>query len=229
MKNNYGVFFRLMRALIKVVYPKYDVQVPTPNQGPIVYISHHQNLFGPFITLLWFPSFIRTWMLYVFLDQHSCYKQYANYTFTKRFGWNKVVAKLIAMPLSYAITKLLQSSRGIPVYRGSKKIIDTFRISVETLQHGNSIIIFPNVDYTSTSAYTKNIYSGFLYLEKYYYQKTRNHLCFVPLYASKSQRKILANRPIYFSDTIDFKKEQEIVLKKIQDSLNQLANKCGDI
>ncbi|MFB6467221.1 hypothetical protein ACE38V_10385 [Cytobacillus sp. Hz8] len=92
-KKFYGPLFVFLRALVQKVYPKYSVQIPEKIKGPVVYISQYQNLFGPFIILFWFPRCLHAWILHVFLEQKSCYKQYMNYTFTKRFGWNRILAE----------------------------------------------------------------------------------------------------------------------------------------
>lgn len=92
-KKFYGPLFVFLRALVQKVNPKYSVQISEKIKGPVVYISHHQNLFGSFIILLWFPKCLHAWILHVFLEQKSCYEQYMNYTFTKRFGWNRILAE----------------------------------------------------------------------------------------------------------------------------------------
>lgn len=228
MKGNYGKLFRFVRGLIRAVYPKYTVQIPKNINRPVVYISHHQNLFGPFVTMLWFPKHLHAWILHVFLDQDACYKQYVDYTFTARFGLNKHLAKICAFPLSYAITKVLNSGKGIPVYRGSRKILHTFNLSIAALCRGESIVIFPDIDYSDHSSSTKDMYDGFLYLEKYYFKTTGKHVCFIPLYASKNKQLLLAENEIYFRNGEDFNTERKIVYQKIQDNLNYLAKKCGD-
>jgi len=231
MKNtsNYGLFFRAIRFLVRIFLPKYQVKLPENRNESVVYISHHQNLFGPFITLLWFPKMTHVWLLNVFLKQSSCYRQYADYTFTERFGWNKLAARFAAWPISHFVTTLLRSARCIPVFRNSRAIIKTFRYSLEALDRGVSITIFPDVDYASASSNVTKMYDGFLHLEKYYNKKTGRHLCFVPLYASKNQRQIIATEKIYFRDGVDFKTERKRVLHEIKNNLNELAKKCGDI
>ncbi|MBW8347979.1 glycerol acyltransferase [Bacillus sp. IITD106] len=228
MLRFYGPFFLIVRAFIRIFYWRYSTFAPTTNKEPIVYIAHHQNLFGPFIILHSFPQHLHAWILDVFMNQETCFKHYADYTFTKRFGWNWVMAKLFAWPISFCITKLLTSGRGIPVYRGSKKIIETMKISVDVLQKGERIVIFPDIDYQDASSKTKDIYDGFLYLEKYFYRKTGRHVCFVPLYASKRSRVIISGEKIYFSGEEDFLSERKVILQKVKDNLNKLALICGD-
>lgn len=226
--NSYGRVFRFLRSLVRFVYPKYSVQVPKAD-GPVVYISHHQNLYGPFMIMLWFPQLVHVWMLHVFLDQKACYHQYVDYTFTKRFGWNKTLSRLCALPISYFISLLLNSGKGIPVYRGSRKVLQTFQKSVAALSNGESVVIFPDIDYSDSSPRTKEMYDGFLYLEKYYYKATGQHVCFVPLYVSKKQHLIMAEEQIYFREGENFNTERKRVCEKIHASLNDLARKCGDI
>ncbi|WP_069799614.1 1-acyl-sn-glycerol-3-phosphate acyltransferase [Tepidibacillus sp. HK-1] len=230
MKNrHYGILFRIIRGFIRIFYPRYKVLVPDRINGPVVYISHHQNLFGPFVTLLWFPKCLHAWILHVFLDQAACYKQYVDYTFTKRFGWNRNLAKMVAFPLSFFISKLLNSGKGIPVYRGSRKILETFHQSVEVLKSGQRIVIFPDIDYRDPSSEVKEMYKGFLYLEKYFFQEIGEHLTFVPLYVSKNKRLILANRQIYFRDGEGFNEERKRIVQEIHTNLNELAKRCGDL
>lgn len=194
-----------------------------------MYISHHQNLFGPFILLLWFKECIHAWILHVFLDRKACYNQYVNYTFTERFGWNPTLAKTCAFLVASFVSKLLGSCKGIPVYRGSRQIVNTFKQSTAVLSKGESIAIFPDTDYRDSSSEMKEMYDGFLSIEKYYFKATGEHVCFVPLYVSKNKRTITADKQIYFRDGKLFKEEKQIVYEKIQEELNRLAIECGDI
>lgn len=227
-QNFYGVFFRLCQKIVRMVLPKYTVQVPNALNGPVVYISHHQNLHSPFTILLWFTKSVHTWMLHVFLDQKACFQQYVDYTFTKRFGWNVGLAKLCAYPLSCLIAKLMNSGGGIPVYRGSRKIIQTFKLSLAALNRGESVLICPDIDYRDTSSITKAMYDGFLALEKYCFKANGRHVTFVPLYVSKHKKKIIAGEPIRFRDGTEFEVEKKVVREKIQSALNDLARACGD-
>ena len=225
----YGPFFTTCQKIARIFFPKFTVDnKKRPAGEPVVYVSHHQNLFGPFMTLLWYPEHIHCWMLHVFLDRKACYEHYVTYTFTERFGWPKFVAKPAALFISLIVPRLLQSGGGVPVYRGSRKIITTLRESVNNLKNGESLIIFPDIEYTDSSATVKSMYEGFLYLEKYYYQETGKHLAFVPLYVSKKQRKIVASDPLYFSGKRPFHEERKEMIQKLQDKLNELAVQCGD-
>ena len=225
----YGPLFRAVRWLARRVFPKFEIKIPAAMQGPVVYVSHHQNMFGPVRIMLWFPIEVRTWIYQVFFNRKACYDQYMGYTFTKRFGLPKPIAMLAAFPVSRLVPAFFHSMRGIPVYRGSKQIIDTFRTSVEALKQGHSILIFPDIHYSDASADTKELYEGFLHLEKYYYNMNRGHIPFVPLYASKNGRVITAGEPVMFQDGEDFVTGRDRVMRQLQAGLNELARQSGDL
>lgn len=221
--SRYGRLFLICRRIVHLFYPKYDVRLPKNLKNGVVYISSHQNLFGPYMMLHSFPKVVRTWILHVFLEQKSCFRQYRDYTFTQRFGMPKMIATLLAYPISFFIPKLLKSGKGIPVYRGSKKIMKTLKESVEALQANENIALFPNKDYTDASSSVDELYEGFLYLEKYFYKETGKHLQFVPIYISKKKKIIIADDPICFRDGTDFMEERKVVLEQIHKRLNELA------
>lgn len=190
MSNFYGPLFKFCRWVVSIFYRKYSVDKVGEFDGPVVYVSHHQNMHGPIVTLLSFPKHLHLWALHVFFDKKVCFKQYSEFTFTKRFGLPKLLAKMIAFPISRFIPKLVHSGKAIPVYRGSRSIMDTFKQTIHVLKRGESVIIFPNIDYSSSSANVGDLYDGFLFIEKYYNRETGKHICFVPLYASKKGKNL---------------------------------------
>ncbi|WP_243297069.1 lysophospholipid acyltransferase family protein [Bacillus litorisediminis] len=225
----YGKLFRFVRFVTRTVYPKYKIILSGTPAGPAVYVSHHQNFYGPFVTYLWLPIPVRVWVLHVFFDKTSCYRQFVDYTFTVRLKMKKKFAAFIAFLLSSLISKFFQSANAIPVFRGTKKIVDTFNDSVQTLKRGEPILIFPDIEYANSSSVMQGMYEGFLYLERYFHRETGNHIHFIPLYVSKKTHTVITGEPISFRDGEPFKSELKIVSQKLRDSINQLAQKCGDV
>lgn len=61
----YGKFYLIIRKIAQLVFPKYKAAQLEPTDKPVVYVSHHQNMFGPVNILLWYPKFMRLWGLSV--------------------------------------------------------------------------------------------------------------------------------------------------------------------
>lgn len=219
----YGPLFKFSRLLVSIFHRKFNIDRVETKGAPVVYVSHHQNLLGPFVTLLSFPIDLHCWILHVFMDRAACFKHYAKYTFSQRFGWPKWVANTLGFLASLYIPALLNSGKHIPVYRGNRKILQSFKDSVDVLKKNESVVIFPDVDYSDSSDSVGELYEGFLYIEKYFYKETGQHVCFIPLYASKKKKEMVTGKPIFFRDGEPFLQERKVVLEEIQNELNRLA------
>lgn len=223
LKQDYGLFFKLIQRIARFILPKYRFERPPNQDEPIVFVAHHQNMIGPISILVWLKYYVRTWVLSKFTDQKAAYQHYVDFTFTKRYGWPTILAKMIAFPASYLVQWLTNSGRMIPVYRQSRKIIQTMKISQEALLEGDHILIFPDVDYSSNSTETSDIYEGFLHLEKKYFKETGKHLTFVPILSDKENKCVRVGRRIHFKGDRGFIEERKTIANSIREELKQLA------
>lgn len=226
MNNSmYKGFYRLCLILAEHCTGHYDVSRTADEEvSPAVYLVHHQNLRGPFITMIWFDEFLRLWVLNVFCDRKTCFHQFYNYTFTKRFGLPKVIAAIISYLISFFVSGLMHTIHAIPVYRGSKAIMKTFKESISALTNDQSILICPDRNYKDKSSCIGEMYDGFLYLEKYYRKQTNRHLAFVPLHINNSTRTIKVGQAVYFNDENDFKHERALVYDRLKQEFSRLES-----
>ena len=185
------------RFCLKMKHRGWRSEVPEPTE-PCVFVCSHQNLAGPLMTLTFLPFFVRPWVLSVFMERKTCYRQYADYTFSKRHGMPGPLARFLAWCASGAVSALMRSIRGIPVYRGNMRIGATFRQSVEALQAGYSILLFPDVEYTKASEGIGEMYDGFILLGRAYARATGRSLAFYPLYCDMKTRRIVRREPVQY-------------------------------
>ena len=103
------------------------------------------------------------------------------------------------------------------VYRNGAKSMLTLRESIKALLAGESILLFPDVDYTSENGGVGELYKGFLLLERMYCAKTGKHLPFVPIVV-KPRKRIAIGQPVFFADG-DPEAQMEGVIQELQLSL----------
>ena len=127
-----GKLFFASRPFIRLVVGRWSVQAPPP-EGPTVFVCSHGDMAGPLATQCWLPFPTRPWVLHVFLSREECRRQYRDYTFTQRFGLPRPAAALLAWAVSGYASALVRSVGAIPVYRGSARLKETFRRTVEAL------------------------------------------------------------------------------------------------
>lgn len=220
--NLYGMFAHTARLVYKIFKPHKAVG-KTPD-SPTVFIVHHQNMSGPVHAILTLPKHAHLWVLRVFFDRKECYDQYMNYTFTKRFGMPRLLACPLAFIISLAVPMVMHSFSAIPVYRGMRDILKTFQTSGEALLRGESLIISPDVNYDDDSRSMGEIYTGFLHLEKDYYNKTKMHLSFVPISYNTQKRTLFIGDAIQFDDS-GYNNQKDEIARKIINSINEINKK----
>lgn len=224
----HGRFFRFLKRSTKILnILQYKTPPASDFTEPAVYVCRHSDNMGPILTMANLPIAVRPWAYYVWCDEQECRRQCVDYTFTVRYGWSRRKAEFAARLISKPFSGLIRSAGAIPVYRNSLRIRETFRESVDALKRGESILIFPDVDYTSQEGETGLLYEGFLMLEKLYYKETGKHLPFVPIHISRKQRKLMIARPILFGNDASFKEEKIRVIQQMQDVLNDLIQQHG--
>lgn len=222
--SDYGRLFKTVRGIFRWFTPRYRIRKEQELPSPSVLLCRHSNLTGPRIVMTWLPNYVRTWVFHVFMNRVTCFAHYVGYTFTQRFGYSKWKAELAAKILTPFVVRVLDSMRAIPVFRDSVQSFRTIKDTIRALLAGENVLIFPDVNYTSTDKEVRSIYEGFLYLERYYYNKTGKHLPFVPIYLDHKNREIILGEAICFADGIDFYEQKESILDRITHHINLPAN-----
>lgn len=225
----YGPLFLGVRALGRLVLGRSRLVGEERLNSPAVYVVHHQNLNGPVMALGALNEPVRLWVLHVFFSTRHCFEQYSGYTFSKRRGggrWWRLPAAALA---SAVVPSLLRSARCLPVYRGMTQLEDTFEQSLAALIRGESLLIAPDVAYADPSPEMGPIYLGFLNLEPRYYQRTGQHLRFIPLYCSRRSRQVLVGPPVSLSEGAVFQHERERLGECLREAVNALGRQAGDI
>lgn len=216
---NPGRLYYASRPFVRFLVGRWSVQVEEPT-GPTVYVCSHGNMTGPLATQCWLPFPTRPWVLHSFLSREGCRAQYRDYTFSQRFGMPGPLAALLAWATSGYASALVRSVGAIPVYRGSVRIKETFRQTVAALQAGDSVAVFPDVDYTDASDGMGEMYDGFLLIDRFWRKASEEALAFVPLRMDTSARRIISGRAAYFDRTADRKQETVRVREALLRDLN---------
>ena len=121
---------------------------------------------------------------------------------------------------------VMNSLRAIAVYRDSPmKLRQTLRESVEALEHGENLMIFPE---HPEGKYEKGGVSefspGFLMLAEAWWKKSGKKLRILPVYANREARTFTFGDEIVYEPENGFAAEQERVM---QDARAQMLHMAG--
>ena len=213
----YGPFVRFIRALAKVFTKKYKSKVLPPEEAT-VYVCRHLNMRGPITTIVRLGFDVHPMILSCFFDKDDCYRQYAEFTFTERHGKKKKKRNFKAYAASRVVPHIMKSLEAIPVHRGMDLgSMQTMRDSLEYLKKGESVIVYPDIDYTAGYETESEIYEGFLLLGQLYKRDTGKSLRFVPLYIDDTNRTVKEYRYISIDN---FREERAEAYGYIKSSIN---------
>ena len=221
----YGGYFKTIKGILKLFKPAKHVPEQSSLEPPTVFVGHHQNMRGPVYSALWYPGEAHIWVLGVFFTYKDCYRQFVDFTFTTRTGMPVFLAKIIAAPVAAVYSALMRSAGAIPVHRGTAKIRETISLSLDALKHGENIIVFPDIDYSSSNDDMGDIYTGFLQLERFYYKSEGKHLNFAPIAVDLASKSLRVGKKIAFKDGEAFIDGKTRIANELRDGINNLGKR----
>jgi len=194
---------RLYHALRLLGKPfRYSCDGPTfpPDGQPVLLVGNHCGATGPVQCVLSLPRRVYPWIVVDMLDPQRIvpylYQDFITTTLHLKgtFGWflAKAIAK-IALPL-------LKSLGCIAVDRYDIRFGGAFRRSLELLETGKALLIFPEDPLLPINPQTgmRPFMSGFLWLCVLYERKTGKRLPVIPIAIVPSKRSIVLGDPMVF-------------------------------
>lgn len=224
-KRFYGKMGRFALWSARTFSKKYECGV-SYSEEPAIYVCRHLNMHGPYTTLKWLRFDVHPLVLHSFCDKKECYRQLTEYTFSVKKNKKPKKYSLKAYVASRAISKTVRSLQAVPVYRGSAGGLKTFRKSMDCLMKGESLIVYPDIDYTAGRERSGEIYKGFLYLGERYYKKTGKQLKFVPVYIDEEEKRLREGAPVVVNN---YKKDGQSGAATLRSAINGELGSAGNM
>lgn len=212
----WGRYARFARWAFRSFSRRYKTDIQKPDE-PVVYVCRHLNMHGPYTTLKQLPFDVHPMIIHIYFDRQKTVEHMTQYTFSARYGKKPKKFNLAAHVMSWIAPPLMQSLQGVPVYREGTKSISTIKCALKYLLQGDSLIIYPDVDYTGSYEKPSEIYDGFLYIGELYYKKAGKLLRFIPLIIDEQTRQICEGKPVTLCN---YRKEGTDAAQKLKQAIN---------
>lgn len=225
--NDWGL--RLTRSIAKLFLHKMDTVrlcgKAEDEEGPVLYICNHAKVRGPLSMMTFFDRKVRPWVI-----SNVCFlKTYPAFARLDFFPWKSRAGKALAWLLSYITAPfavlLFSGCECIPSFF-DKRIIYTLKKTVETLEEGVSVLIFPE-ERKYYSKYIEKFQSGFAVVAKQYYKKTGKILKMVPVYVSHYANSITVGEAEPFDPNNGFELEKQRLAHCMRDRIEEMAENIG--
>ena len=217
-----SLIYRIIRWFVWLFSPRMELlgaeQLP---EEPVVFVGNHSQMYGPIAGELYIPGRHEIWCA----GEMMHWKQVHAYAYQDFWSFKPRGVRWFYKLVSYLITPLsvcvFNNAHTIPVYHDTR-IITTFRSSMEKLQEGHSMVIFPEYN----RKYNNILYDfqdKFIDLARFYYKKTGKELSFVPLYIAPKLKKMVLGRPIRFQGTAPIARERKRICRDLMEQITLLA------
>ncbi len=222
--NHHGFFITTLKAFLRVFKKKpviHQMVTPLPNVG--IYIANHSGASGPFNLSLHFPILLVPWGAYPMTEGYSKRWKYLYHVFyQQKLGYTKFKSFLISTPFAL-ISKLLYNGISvIPTYQDIR-LRQTIKASIEHLQVGNSLLIFPEDSKEGYHDVMTHFNGGFVYLAIQYYEQCGIDLPIIPIYYDSFRKKMVIDNIEYIQPLIQKGMSREDIAEYFRKHLNQIG------
>lgn len=221
-KTEEPLLYRLIRGTVDLVYPPIEIEgLENLPEEPSILVGNHSQMNGPIMAEIRLPGKHYTWCI----SQMMVREEVAEYAFADFWAekprWNRWFYWLVSRCIPPLSAYIFSNARTIPVYRDNR-CITTFRRTMDKLQEGDHIVIFPehSVQYNSI---LWEFEDRFIDVARLYYRKTGKELDFVPMYLAPRLRKMIIGEPIHFRADQPLDQERARICQALMESITQLA------
>lgn len=215
----------LIRALMALLRPAFrhtlkgEEGIVPDETNPIVFLCNHGEVYGPVAGMLFTPVPVRSWSI---SDMMIDPKEVAEYSYKYTFSQVKWLGPLrwpVARALGYVSVWGMTKLEAVPVFRNKpRELMTTFRKSVEAMQAGDNLLIFPeNPDADPNAPGYEDgrpgeLFRGFPMLAQVYWNKTGKRCRFLPMLAHKGMRTLsFGTEIVYDPDNTPIDERDRIV------------------
>ena len=214
--------YAAIKWLVKTCYPKIEVvgQDNLPEE-PVIIVGNHSQMNGPIACELYTPGDHYIWCAGEMMHLKDV-PAYAYQDFwsdkPKAVRWFYKLLSYIIAPLSVCV---FNNAHTIGVYHDAR-IISTFKQTVQRLQEGNHVVIFPEhrVPYNHILC---QFQAKFIDVAKLYCKRTGKAVCFVPMYLAPKLKKMYFGKPIRFCPDAPIEEERARITNELMRQITDIA------
>ena len=214
--------YHLIYRVIWAISPKYTLH-GTENlpEEPCVLVGNHCQMYGPIASEIYLERPHYIWCIGEMMNR----KEVPAYAFKDFWSMKPKALHWFYKLLSHVIAPLAEyvfaNAHTIPV-RHDARVMTTFRMSMEKLNEGADIVIFPE-SREPYNAILWKFHEHFADLARLYYRRTGTALSFVPMYVTPALKTIRYGDPVRYDPGAPENEERTRICDAMMESITALA------
>ena len=201
-------------------------RIETDDENPLVFLCNYGEFYGPMACKIYIPVPIRAWAVSSMMHDQKAVTQYIyENTTSRQEGMPEIEKRILARMAAWLSVNVMGQLECIPVYRDSPmKLRETFRISMDAMEAGDNLLIFPeNPENKYPSEGIGELSPGFVMLADIYWKKKKKRLRMLPMYADKKRKKIKFGHVIEFNPENNLKDETDRIVQETTEQIRTMA------
>lgn len=227
--GRHPLWFRFLEGILRLFYPRHAVPglERVDRSRPAVFVCNHAETYGPIVMTLRFPLPFRPWVHGSLASRERCL-EHLEMDFTRRLlRLRPPASRWLAALITPVCMGLMRQIGAIPVFRGEMAIRDTFRMSLDTLRAGHSLVIFPEARERPHSEQLRDFRIGFAHLAWLYGGETGQALRFHPVWIDRKARQIVIGSALEMDPAErNPRLARERLARALRDAVQGIASKC---
>ena len=222
MKRKEPLLYRGLKCAVWLFYPKMEVCGAENLPGePSIIVANHSQMNGPICAEIYGPENCYIWCAGEMMRMKDV-PEYAFRDFwSQKPKWTHPGYKLLSYIIAPLAAYIFSRGPGIGVYHDIR-LIGTFKNTVNRLQEGNHIVIFPEHD-VKNNHILYDFQDKFIDVAKLYYKKTGKQLNFVPLYIAPKLKQMHYGNPIRFDPDVPMDEERDRICQYLMNEITDIA------
>jgi hypothetical protein len=216
-------YFRLLKKIMKCRYKKPAfIYLGEEFENSSIILSNHEGTDAPMSLEIYSGKPLRMWGAH---EMNSglikMYKYQSRVYYHEKKHWNLHLARLFCL-IASPLTNLFYSGLNlISTYRDGR-LTKTLKESVEAIQNGENIVIFPEDSKNGYLEELEGFYAGFVLLAETCLKKGIDVPIFVTYYRKKDLVYIV-DKPVLYSELKKTCSDKKEIAKKLVDRCNELG------
>ena len=217
-----ALLYRAIRWLVRFFYPVMEVTgTEHLSDEPVIYVANHAKMNGPIACELYLPGQHRTWCAGEMMHLKEV-PDYAFQDFWAQKPWyNRWLFRLLSYLMAPLSVVVFNNADTIGVYHDGR-ILSTFKETVQQLQQGRSIVIFPEHDQPYNHILSR-FQDRFIDVAKLYYKRTGKEVLFVPLYIAPALKTMALGEGVRFDAQHPMDEERRRICEAMMASITDMA------
>lgn len=220
------IYYAIVNAIARLVFKKRKVVLQEGVElcdEPAVFVSNHSGILGPVVLQKYLKVPKRIWVTSGMVSKENSVNYFFHDMLVGRASKNKKKTRKTAKLMVSLVQPLLnKNDRFIVVNKSSKNLMTTFKQSIQTLEQGKNLVIFPE-KHKRYGKFINSFHNGFVNVAKLWHNKTGKSLKFYPVYVGADLKTINIGEPVCYDATNEKKIEAERICNVLQERIEKIG------